>query len=162
MFDEYFKPLSGVSTTIFVATLPPPDTVRASSSFTINQDASSLSISPNNETKPSPILSTNVEEPNEEEAEFDSDTFTNPFAPPKTSSAESSSRIEEGMDCEESFAPVARIKAIRIFIAYVAHKNMTVFQMDVKTAFLNGILKKEVYVSQPEGFVDQDHPTHVF
>ncbi|GJV11853.1 retrovirus-related pol polyprotein from transposon TNT 1-94 [Tanacetum coccineum] len=71
-------------------------------------------------------------------------------------------RQEEGIHFEESFAPVARIKAIRIFIAYAAHMNMTVFEMDVKTAFLNGILKEEVYVSQPEGFVDQDHPTHVF
>ncbi|GJZ91293.1 retrovirus-related pol polyprotein from transposon TNT 1-94 [Tanacetum coccineum] len=54
-------------------------------------------------------------------------------------------RQEEGIDCEESFAPVARIEAIRIFLAYVAHKNMVVFQMDVKKAFLNGILKEEVY-----------------
>ncbi|GJT55077.1 retrovirus-related pol polyprotein from transposon TNT 1-94 [Tanacetum coccineum] len=53
-------------------------------------------------------------------------------------------RQEEGVDFEESFAPVTRIEAIRIFLAYVAHKNMEVFQMDVKTAFLNGILKKEV------------------
>ncbi|GKG40074.1 retrovirus-related pol polyprotein from transposon TNT 1-94, partial [Tanacetum coccineum] len=62
-------------------------------------------------------------------------------------------RQEEGIDFEESFAPVARIEAIRIFIANVAHKNMTVYQMDVKTAFLNGVLREEVYVSQPEGFV---------
>ncbi|GJX72592.1 retrovirus-related pol polyprotein from transposon TNT 1-94 [Tanacetum coccineum] len=71
-------------------------------------------------------------------------------------------RQEEGIDFEQSFTPVAPIKSIRIFITYVAHKNMTVFQMDVKTAFLNGILKEEVYVSQHEGFVDQDHPTYVF
>nr|GFC38118.1 retrovirus-related Pol polyprotein from transposon TNT 1-94 [Tanacetum cinerariifolium] len=61
---------------------------------------------------------------------------------------------EESIDFEESFAPVARIEAIRIFIANVTHKNMMIFQMDVKMAFLNGELKKEVYVSQPEGFVD--------
>nr|GEX28311.1 retrovirus-related Pol polyprotein from transposon TNT 1-94 [Tanacetum cinerariifolium] len=71
-------------------------------------------------------------------------------------------RQEEGIDFEESFAPVARIEAIRILLAYVAHKNMVVFQMDVKTAFLNGILKERAYVSQPEGFVNQDHPNHVF
>nr|GEU96452.1 hypothetical protein [Tanacetum cinerariifolium] len=71
-------------------------------------------------------------------------------------------RQEEGIDFEESFAPVARIKAIRFFIANVASKNMTVYQMDVKTAFLNGELKEEVYVSQPEGFVDPDHSTHVY
>ncbi|GJX50463.1 retrovirus-related pol polyprotein from transposon TNT 1-94 [Tanacetum coccineum] len=65
-------------------------------------------------------------------------------------------RQEEGIDFEESFAPVARIEAIRIFIANAASKNMTIYQMDVKTAFLNGELKEEVYVCQPEGFVDPD------
>ncbi|GKE76773.1 retrovirus-related pol polyprotein from transposon TNT 1-94 [Tanacetum coccineum] len=71
-------------------------------------------------------------------------------------------RQEEGIDFEESFAPVARIEAIRIFVANAANKNMTIFQMDVKTAFLNGELKEEVYVSQPEGFVDRDNPSHVY
>nr|GEZ56211.1 retrovirus-related Pol polyprotein from transposon TNT 1-94 [Tanacetum cinerariifolium] len=71
-------------------------------------------------------------------------------------------RQEEGIDFEESFAPVARIEAIRIFIVNAASKNMTIYQMDVKTAFLNGELKEEVYVSQPEGFVDPEHPTHVY
>ncbi|GJT49265.1 retrovirus-related pol polyprotein from transposon TNT 1-94 [Tanacetum coccineum] len=70
-------------------------------------------------------------------------------------------RQEEGIDFEESFAPVARIDAIRIFVANAANKNMMIFQMDVKMAFLNGELKEEVYVSQPEGFVDQYNPTHV-
>ncbi|GJZ41973.1 retrovirus-related pol polyprotein from transposon TNT 1-94 [Tanacetum coccineum] len=63
-------------------------------------------------------------------------------------------RQEEGLDFEESFAPVARLEAIRIFLANAASKNMTVYQMDVKTAFLNGELKEVVYVSQPEGFID--------
>ncbi|GKE92730.1 retrovirus-related pol polyprotein from transposon TNT 1-94 [Tanacetum coccineum] len=71
-------------------------------------------------------------------------------------------RQEEGINFEESFAPVARIEAIRIFIANVASKNMTIYQMDVKTAFLNGELKEEVYVSQPKGFVDPDYPKHVY
>ncbi|GKA05845.1 retrovirus-related pol polyprotein from transposon TNT 1-94, partial [Tanacetum coccineum] len=71
-------------------------------------------------------------------------------------------RQKEGIDFEESFVLVARIEAIRIFIANAASKNMTIYQMDVKTAFLNGELKEEVYVSQPEGFVDPDHPTHVY
>ncbi|GJW09499.1 retrovirus-related pol polyprotein from transposon TNT 1-94 [Tanacetum coccineum] len=71
-------------------------------------------------------------------------------------------RQEEGINFEESFAPVARIEAIRIFVANVVHKNMTIYQMDVKTAFLNGELKEEVYISQPEGFVDQDNPSHVY
>nr|GEV74694.1 retrovirus-related Pol polyprotein from transposon TNT 1-94 [Tanacetum cinerariifolium] len=69
---------------------------------------------------------------------------------------------EEGTDFEESFTPVARLEAIRIFIANAAGKNMTVYQMYMKTAFLNGELKEEVYVSQPEGFVDQDHPNHIY
>ncbi|GKA26952.1 retrovirus-related pol polyprotein from transposon TNT 1-94 [Tanacetum coccineum] len=71
-------------------------------------------------------------------------------------------RQEEGIDFEESFAPVARLKAVRMFIAYAAHKNITIFQMDVKTAFLNGPLKEEVYVSQPEGFIDPEFPDHVY
>ncbi|GJY36591.1 retrovirus-related pol polyprotein from transposon TNT 1-94 [Tanacetum coccineum] len=71
-------------------------------------------------------------------------------------------RQEEGLNFEESFAPVARLEAIRIFLANAASKNMTVYQMDVKTAFLNCKLKEEVYVSQPEGFVDLDRPHHVY
>nr|GEZ21194.1 retrovirus-related Pol polyprotein from transposon TNT 1-94 [Tanacetum cinerariifolium] len=106
-------------------------------------------------------------------AMFDANSFVNPFANPSTSAAESSSsqnhdeeqtviqnksrlvvrgyRQEEGIDFEESFAPVARMEAIRIFLAYVAHKAFSVFQMDVKTAFLHGSLKEDVYVCQPEG-----------
>nr|GFB51613.1 hypothetical protein [Tanacetum cinerariifolium] len=91
---------------------------------------------------------------------------------------------EEGIDFEESFAlvarleaiqiflayaaqknmfaPVARLEAIWIFLAYAAHKNMVFYQMDVKTAFLNDNLREEVYVSQPDGFVDPDNPNHVY
>ncbi|KAJ9535928.1 hypothetical protein OSB04_un000908 [Centaurea solstitialis] len=57
---------------------------------------------------------------------------------------------------------VARLEAIRMFLAYAAYKDFTVFQMDVKTAFLYGHLKEEVYVTQPEGFVDPDHPDYVY
>nr|GEU52580.1 putative RNA-directed DNA polymerase [Tanacetum cinerariifolium] len=71
-------------------------------------------------------------------------------------------RQEEGIDFEESFALVARMEAIRIFLAYVAHKSFTVFHMDVKTAFLHSSLKEDVYVCQPEGFINADHPSHVF
>ncbi|GJX93809.1 retrovirus-related pol polyprotein from transposon TNT 1-94 [Tanacetum coccineum] len=66
-----------------------------------------------------------------------------------------------GYDFEESFTLVARIKAIRIFVAYAAHKNMIIYQMNVKTDFLNGEPKEEVYVSQPEVFVDQDNQSHI-
>ncbi|GJY38382.1 retrovirus-related pol polyprotein from transposon TNT 1-94 [Tanacetum coccineum] len=69
---------------------------------------------------------------------------------------------EEGIDFEESFAPVARLEAIRIFLAFAAHMNMVVYQMDVKTAFLNGNLREEVYVSHPYSFVNPDNPNHVY
>ncbi|GJT08281.1 retrovirus-related pol polyprotein from transposon TNT 1-94 [Tanacetum coccineum] len=63
---------------------------------------------------------------------------------------------------KESFTPVARLDAIRIFLAYAAYMNMIVYQMDVKTEFLNCILREEVYVSQLDGFMDQDNPNHVY
>ncbi|GJS69767.1 retrovirus-related pol polyprotein from transposon TNT 1-94 [Tanacetum coccineum] len=69
---------------------------------------------------------------------------------------------KEGIDFEESFAPVARLEAVRLFIAYAAHKSFTVYQMDVKTAFLYGPLKEEVYVNQPDGFVNPYHPDKVY
>nr|GEW48145.1 copia protein [Tanacetum cinerariifolium] len=69
---------------------------------------------------------------------------------------------EEGIDFKESFTPVSRLEAIKIFIANASSKNMTVYQIDVKTTFLNGELKEEVYVSQPDGFVDPDHLNHVY
>ncbi|GKD71366.1 retrovirus-related pol polyprotein from transposon TNT 1-94 [Tanacetum coccineum] len=67
---------------------------------------------------------------------------------------------EEGIDFEESH--VAHLEAVRMFIAYATHKNITTFQMDVKTAFLNGPLKEEVYASQLEGFIDPEFPYHVY
>nr|GEX69857.1 retrovirus-related Pol polyprotein from transposon TNT 1-94 [Tanacetum cinerariifolium] len=69
---------------------------------------------------------------------------------------------EEGIDFEESFAPVARLEAVWNFFAYAARKSFLIYQMDVKTAFLNGPLKEEVYVAQPDGFVDPDHPENVY
>nr|GEU75228.1 retrovirus-related Pol polyprotein from transposon TNT 1-94 [Tanacetum cinerariifolium] len=69
---------------------------------------------------------------------------------------------DEGIDFEESFAPVARLEAVRIFIVYATHKSFPIYQMDVKTAFINGPLKEEVYVAQSDGFVDPDHPEKVY
>ena len=69
---------------------------------------------------------------------------------------------EEGIDFEESFAPVARLEAIKIMCSYACYKNFKLFQMDLKSAFLNGYIKDEVYVEQPPGFVDAKHPNHVF
>ena len=68
----------------------------------------------------------------------------------------------EGIDFDETFAPVARLEAIRIFLAYAAHANFKVYQMDVKSAFLNGELEEEVYVSQPPGFEDPEFPEYVY
>nr|GEZ32039.1 retrovirus-related Pol polyprotein from transposon TNT 1-94 [Tanacetum cinerariifolium] len=116
----------------------------------------------------------------------DGNTFVNPFANPSTSATKSTSshnnkhdeeqtviqnksrlvvrwyHQEEGIDFEESFAPVARMEAVRIFLAYAAYKSFSVFQMDVKTEFLHVSLKKDGYVRQPEGFIDVDHPSHVY
>nr|GEZ12596.1 retrovirus-related Pol polyprotein from transposon TNT 1-94 [Tanacetum cinerariifolium] len=69
---------------------------------------------------------------------------------------------KEGIEFEESFAPVARLEAVRLFIVYAAHKSFTVYQMDVKTAFLYGPLKEKVYINQPDGFVDPYHPDKVY
>nr|GFC98669.1 retrovirus-related Pol polyprotein from transposon TNT 1-94 [Tanacetum cinerariifolium] len=104
----------------------------------------------------------------------DGNTFVNPFANSSISAAASSSQQnnkrdeeqtiirnksrlvvrgyhqEEGIDFEESFASIAKMEAIKIFLAYATHKSFTVFQMDVKTAFLHGSLKEDVYVCQPE------------
>ncbi|GJR28950.1 integrase, catalytic region, zinc finger, CCHC-type containing protein [Tanacetum coccineum] len=87
---------------------------------------------------------------------FDHDASSGSHSP--SSSAHQS--LEEGLDFEESFTPISRLEAIKIFLANAASKNMTVYQMEVKTAFLNGELKEEVYVSQPEGFVDPEVHIH--
>nr|GFB73067.1 retrovirus-related Pol polyprotein from transposon TNT 1-94 [Tanacetum cinerariifolium] len=69
---------------------------------------------------------------------------------------------KEGVDFEESFAPVARLEAVRLFIAYAANKSFTIYHIDVKTAFLYAPLKEEVYINQPDGFVDPYHPDKVY
>ncbi|GJV95829.1 retrovirus-related pol polyprotein from transposon TNT 1-94 [Tanacetum coccineum] len=69
---------------------------------------------------------------------------------------------QEGIDFEESFAPVAQLEAVWLFVVYVIHKSFPVYQMDVKTTFLNRPLKKEVYVNQPDGFTDPHHPDKVY
>ncbi|GJX48177.1 retrovirus-related pol polyprotein from transposon TNT 1-94 [Tanacetum coccineum] len=69
---------------------------------------------------------------------------------------------EKGIDFEESFTLVARMEAIRIFLAYATHKSFIVFQMEVKIAFLHCLLKNDMYVCQPEGFINVDHPSHVY
>ena len=69
---------------------------------------------------------------------------------------------EEGIDYEETYAPVARLEAVRLLLAYLSMNRFKLHQMDVKSAFLNGYIDEEVYVSQPPGFEDHKHPNHVF
>ncbi|GJU36995.1 retrovirus-related pol polyprotein from transposon TNT 1-94, partial [Tanacetum coccineum] len=156
------------------------------SSTTVDQDAPS----PYNSHKPKPITNQNDSEasssldiiPNDVEednhdldvAHMNNDLFFGIPIPENNFEASSSSdphhpiipdccyRQKEGIDFEESFSPVARLDAIRIFLAYAAHMNMIVYQMGVKTKFLNGIMREEVYVSQPDGFMDQDNLNHEF
>ncbi|CAM8966101.1 unnamed protein product [Rhodiola kirilowii] len=68
----------------------------------------------------------------------------------------------EGVDFDETFAPVARLEAIRLLLALACHLKFKLFQMDVKSAFLNGVLNEEVYVAQPKGFEDPHHPEYVY
>jgi hypothetical protein len=68
----------------------------------------------------------------------------------------------EGLDFDETYAPVARLKSIRILFAYATYHGFKLYQMDVKSAFLNGPIKEEVYVEQPSGFEDSEYPNHVY
>ncbi|GKC65130.1 retrovirus-related pol polyprotein from transposon TNT 1-94, partial [Tanacetum coccineum] len=164
----------------FLQLLPEPaDSTGTPSSTTIDQDAQSPNTFETLQETQSPVIPLAVVEEFQdiEVAHLDNDPFFG-VPIPKPNSEESSLRDaihllytqlvarryrqEKRIDFEESFTPVARPEDIRIFIAYVAHKNMAVYQMDVKTAFLNGILREEVYVSQLDGFIDQDNPNHMY
>nr|GEZ33976.1 Gag-Pol polyprotein [Tanacetum cinerariifolium] len=124
--------------------------------------------------EPSTPTDVHAEENNdnqEEEERFQDDEFTNPFCTPDKDQTVIRNKAwlvakgyaqEEGINFEESFALVARLEAVRIFVTHVVHMSFPIYQMDVKMAFLNGSLKEEVYVAQPEGFVDPDHPKKVY
>nr|GEU50127.1 reverse transcriptase domain-containing protein [Tanacetum cinerariifolium] len=133
------------------------------SSTSVDQDAPLPSISKTNQESPSHVNSPSVEEDNHDiEVAHMDDNPKNSNLIPEPSSKESSSQNEEGIDFEESFAPVARLEAVHIFIAFAAHMNMIVYQVDVKTVLLNGIIREEVYVSQSNRFVDRKNPNHVY
>jgi hypothetical protein len=66
------------------------------------------------------------------------------------------------LDFRETYAPVARLESIRILLAYATYHGFTLYQMDVKSAFLNGPIKEEVYVEQPPGFEDSEYPNYVY
>nr|GEW26661.1 retrovirus-related Pol polyprotein from transposon TNT 1-94 [Tanacetum cinerariifolium] len=164
MFDEYFNPTT-IDVSLVQEVAAPRAEVLAESlvSTSIDQDAPSTSIPSSQEQAHSPIISQDnvfliklkwVYKIKKDES---GGVLKN-----KARLVAQGFRQEEGIDFDKSFAPIARIEVIHIFIAIAAHKNMTIYQMDVKTAFLNGELKEEVYVSQPKGFVDQDNPPHVY
>ncbi|GJU79290.1 retrovirus-related pol polyprotein from transposon TNT 1-94 [Tanacetum coccineum] len=186
MFDEYLNPSPSVDCQVPAVPAPEPTiSTGTPSSTTIDQDPPSTSTTQKNPETPSPVIPLGVEEAGRdiEVSHMDNNPFVE-FLIPEPSSEESSTQVkldelggvlknkarlvtrgyrqEEGIDFEESFALVARLKAICIFIPFTAHMNMVVYQMDVKTAFLNGILREEVYVSQPDGFVDPENPNHVY
>nr|GEZ61825.1 retrovirus-related Pol polyprotein from transposon TNT 1-94 [Tanacetum cinerariifolium] len=165
VFDHSHKHLSYFPILVQSLTAPPRAKVLADSplSFSISQDASSTSNSSSQAQEHSPIISKDnvfliklkwIYKTKEDEY---GGVLKN-----KARLVAQGFRQEEGIDFEESFTPVAKIEAIRIFLANATHKNMTIYQMDVKTDFLNGELKEEVYVSQPEGFVNQDNPSHMY
>ncbi|GKE04943.1 retrovirus-related pol polyprotein from transposon TNT 1-94, partial [Tanacetum coccineum] len=116
----------------------------------------------------------NQAETNKENANVEEDEFVNIFSTPnKTSTRNRWQDVnvrthpkgyaqKKGIDFEESFAPVARLEAVRLFVVYAAHKSFPLYQMDIKTSFLYGPLKEEVYVNQPDGFIDPYHPDQVY
>jgi vacuolar-type H+-ATPase catalytic subunit A/Vma1 len=69
---------------------------------------------------------------------------------------------QEGIDYVETFATVARLEAIRLLLSYAVNHGIILYQIDVKSAFLNGVISKEVYVKQPQGFEDLKYPNHVY
>ncbi|GJT11586.1 retrovirus-related pol polyprotein from transposon TNT 1-94 [Tanacetum coccineum] len=166
MFDEYFNPPSSVASPVPVAVAPRAVEIAATPlSTTIVQDAPSSSTSLTNQQQQSSMILQGVEEPIPN-LHFDGPCHE-PLYDVSTSqesllNVQSSHSLLELIDFVESFAPVARIKAIRIFIANAATKNMKIYQMDVKTEFLNGELREVVYVSQLKGFVDPYKPNHVY
>jgi hypothetical protein len=68
----------------------------------------------------------------------------------------------EGLDFDETFTPVSRLESIHILLAYATHHDFKLYQIDVKSAFLNGLIKEEVYVEQPPGFKSEEYPNHVY
>ncbi|GJW23687.1 retrovirus-related pol polyprotein from transposon TNT 1-94 [Tanacetum coccineum] len=111
-------------------------------------------------TNPTNVTDEENKDNQAKDTQFQQDEFINPFYKPLT--VTKGHAQEEGIDFKESFALVAHLEAIWIFVAYTAHKYFLIYQMDVKTTFLNGPLKEEVYVAQPNGFVDPDHPEKVY
>ncbi|GJX46507.1 retrovirus-related pol polyprotein from transposon TNT 1-94 [Tanacetum coccineum] len=165
MFDEYFEKSSDMP-------------INSATQQVHNYEDSPVTTSIDIEEHEAPPIVTTSEEQNslislteadefyqEDLVEFHGNTLLTPYDSPNFYATESSTALDPSNMHEfhqESFALVARLEAVQMFIAFAAHKNITIFQMDVKTAFLNGPLKEKVYVSQPDGFVDPDFPNHVY
>nr|GEX65672.1 retrovirus-related Pol polyprotein from transposon TNT 1-94 [Tanacetum cinerariifolium] len=144
---------------ILKSSSPGTSSVNKSSSPTNNSTQQDTLPSTNIHPASEPSTPTNfhAKENNDNQAEdeqLQEHEFINPFSKGYAQ--------EEGIDFEESFAPVARLEVIQIFVAYAAHKSFPIYQMDVKMEFLNGPLKEEVYVAQPDGFVDPDYLEKVY
>ncbi|GJY70789.1 retrovirus-related pol polyprotein from transposon TNT 1-94 [Tanacetum coccineum] len=191
MFDEYFNPSTIVVSPVQEDAAPRAvDLADSPVSTSIDQDAPSPSITSIQEQDHFPIISQGFEESPKTPLFHDDPLHKSPHGDSTSQGSPSNMRqthtpfehlgrwtkdhpianmigdpsrsARRRNQFRGSFAPVARIEAIRIFVANAAHKNMTIYQIDVKTDFLNGELKEEVYVSQPKGFVDQDNPSHVY
>ncbi|GKB90195.1 retrovirus-related pol polyprotein from transposon TNT 1-94 [Tanacetum coccineum] len=161
LFDEFFSPPASVASLVPIEEAPAPfESTGSPSSTIVDQDATSPSTSqttPQSQSQTIPLCA--KEESHDLEVKLDE---LGGILKNKARLVAHGYRQEEGIDFEESFALVGRLEAARIFLAFAAHMNMIVYQMDVKTTFLNGILHEEVYVSQPDGFVDPDNPNHVY
>nr|GEV81985.1 hypothetical protein [Tanacetum cinerariifolium] len=191
MFDELLNPPPSVDHQIpeviaLIADVIPPvlaESTSFPSSTTVDQKAPSPSKSHTTPETQSFVIPQDVEEDNHdiEVAHIWNNLLFDVPIPEVTSAQSSSTTYKEALTqscwieqckkssmssndlrCGSSYLVQIRLEAIRIFLAYAAHKNIVVYQMDVKTAFLNGNLREEVYVSQPDGFVDQDNPNHVY
>ncbi|GJS35819.1 retrovirus-related pol polyprotein from transposon TNT 1-94 [Tanacetum coccineum] len=163
VFDKFFSPLASVTSLVPVKEPPAPiESTGSPSSTTVDQDAPSPSTS-----QTTPQSQSQTIPPYAEEESHDLEEELNEFE--RREVWELVPRLDKVMLVDTvrkreliSLAPVARLEAVRIFLAFAALMNMIIYQMDVKTAFLNVILREEVYVSQPDGFVDLDNPNHVY
>nr|GEU83816.1 hypothetical protein [Tanacetum cinerariifolium] len=169
MFDKLLTPPPSVDPPVpaiialiaEVIALVTTESTGSPSSTTVDQDAPSLSKSQTTPKTQPPVIPHEVKEDNHDIELAHMDELGG-ILKNKARLVAHGYRREEGIYFEESFALVLRLEAIKIFLAYVTHKNMVVYQMDVKTSFLNGNLWEEVYVSHPNGFVDSDNLNYVF